>query len=68
MNGTDEVAKVAGGNAAAIDGVVNTSQSQVASMTQMVASSRSLSDLAEKLRAVLRRFRTDSAAAREREP
>jgi methyl-accepting chemotaxis protein len=64
----DEVAKVASGNAAAIDGVVTTSQRQVASMTEMVASSRSLSGLAEKLQAVLRRFRTDSAAAGEREP
>ena len=63
----DEVAKVAGGNAAAIDGVVTTSQGQVASMTEMVASSRSLNGLAEKLQEVLRRFQTGRARSGEPE-
>jgi methyl-accepting chemotaxis protein len=58
----DEVAKVAEGNAVAIDGVVTTSQQQLASMSEMVASSATLTDLAEQLQGVLRRLETGSAA------
>ena len=54
----DEIAKVAEGNAAAIDGVATTSQKQVASMTEVVASSKSLTELAERLGGALRRFET----------
>ena len=43
----DEIAKVAESNAAAIEGVAVTSQQQLSSMAEMVASSASLSELAE---------------------
>jgi methyl-accepting chemotaxis protein len=59
----DEVAWVAAGNAAALDAVVSTSSEQVASMNDMVSSSKSLTELAEQLRVVLRRFNTGGAAA-----
>ena len=54
----DEVARVAERNAVAIDGVATTSQQQLASMTEMVASSTTLNELADQLRVVLRRFET----------
>jgi methyl-accepting chemotaxis protein len=54
----DEVAKVAERNAVAIDGVVTTSQQQLGSMSEMVTSSATLTDLAEELQGVLRRFET----------
>jgi methyl-accepting chemotaxis protein len=57
----DEVAKVAERNAVAIDGVVATSQQQLASMSEMVTSSATLTDLAEQLQSVLRRFVTGSS-------
>ena len=56
----DEIAKVAESNAVAIDGVAVTSRQQLESMGEMVASSVSLSVLAEKLRGVLRGFETAS--------
>lgn len=58
----DEVARVAERNAVAIDGVATTSQQQLASMTEMVASSTTLNELADQLRVVLRRFETGRAA------
>ena len=57
----DDVAKVAERNAVAIDGVVATSQQQLASMSEMVTSSATLTDLAEQLQSVLRRFETGSS-------
>ena len=54
----DEVANVAERNAVAIDGVVTTSQQQLGSMSEMVTSSATLTDLAEQLQGVLRRFET----------
>ncbi len=54
----DEVGKVAIGNAAALEAVVSTSRQQADSMTEMVHSSQSLTELAEQLRTVLRRFDT----------
>ena len=57
----DEVAKVAERNAVAIDGVVATSQQQLASMSEMVTSSATLTDLAEQLQGVLHRFETGSS-------
>ena len=56
----DELAKVAERNAVAIDGVVATSQRQHGSMAEMVASSATLTALAEELRGVLSRFETGS--------
>ena len=57
----EEIAKVAERNAVAIDGVAVTSQQQLESMSEMVASSESLSELSEQLRGVLRRFATRAA-------
>ena len=54
----DEIARVAESNAEAIGGVVATTQRQVSLMTEMVASSKSMSDLAEEQRGALRRFHT----------
>jgi methyl-accepting chemotaxis protein len=59
----DEIAKVGERNAVAIDGVALTSQQQLESMREMVASSQSLSELSEQLRGVLLRFATRSATA-----
>jgi methyl-accepting chemotaxis protein len=56
----DEIAKGAEQSAVAIDGVALTSQQQLESMREMVAASTSLSELAEQLRGVLRRFETGS--------
>jgi methyl-accepting chemotaxis protein len=68
VDSMDEVARVAAGNAGALDAVVSTSSEQVASMADMVTSSKSLTELAEQLRVVLRGFDTGGAprsAARE---
>jgi methyl-accepting chemotaxis protein len=54
----DEIAKVAESNAAAIEGVATTSNRQLDSMSEMVTSATSMSELAEQLRGVLRRFET----------
>jgi len=54
----DEIAKVADRNSEAIEGVAGTSQEQVASMTEMVAASKTLTDLSERLGGVLSGFRT----------
>jgi methyl-accepting chemotaxis protein len=54
----DEVERVAERNAVAIDTVVTTSQQQLASMREMLGSSTSVTELAEQLEAVLRRFQT----------
>ena len=59
----EEIAKVAERSGVAIDGVALTSQQQLDSMREMVASSQSLSELSEQLRGVLRRFATRSAPA-----
>jgi methyl-accepting chemotaxis protein len=61
----DEIAKVSARNADAIEAVVGTSQGQVTSMIDVVASSQSLSELAESLRGVLRGFRTGADAGGE---
>jgi methyl-accepting chemotaxis protein len=58
----DEVAKVAGRNAVAIDGVAATSQQQLASMSEMVAATNTLAALAEELQGVLGRLETGAAA------
>jgi methyl-accepting chemotaxis protein len=58
-----EIGRVASRNAEAIDGVAITSHGQVESMNRMVASSQSLTGLAEELREVLRRFDTGGGAA-----
>jgi methyl-accepting chemotaxis protein len=65
VSSMDEIAKVSARNADSIDGVVSTSQGQVASMTEVVASSQSLSDLAESLRGVLRGFHTGGESGAE---
>jgi len=54
----DEIAKVSSRNADSIASVVGTSGVQVAAMNEVVASTRSLSELAESLRGVLRGFHT----------
>ncbi len=61
----EEIAKVGERNSGAIEGLVHSSQEQVDSMTDVVASSASLSELSEKLDGVLRRFRTGGEAAAE---
>jgi len=58
VDSMDEVARVAAGNATALDAVVTTSGDQVGSMADMVTSSKSLTELAEQLRVVLRGFET----------
>jgi len=63
VDSMDEVARVAAGNAKALDAVVGTSREQVTSMSDMVSSSKSLTDLAEQLRVVLRGFDTGGARA-----
>ncbi len=71
VDSMDEVERVAAGNATALDAVVTTSREQVASMNDMVTSSKSLTELAEQLRVVLRGFETGGAppsAARETAP
>ena len=66
----DDIAKVGERSGTAIEGAAATTQQQVTSMSEMVASSKSLTGLAEELRSVLRRFQTDEArrsgALRER--
>ncbi|MEE9608948.1 MAG: methyl-accepting chemotaxis protein [Myxococcota bacterium] len=61
----DEIARVAEGNAKAIDGVAATSREQVESMAGMVTSSKSLTELAEGLRSALRHFQTRGARSEE---
>ena len=61
VDSMDEVARVAAGNATALDAVVTTSGDQVGSMADMVTSSKSLTELAEQLRVVLRGFDTGGA-------
>jgi methyl-accepting chemotaxis protein len=59
----DEIARVAASNAEQIVGVVASTQRQVTLMAEMVASSKSMTDLAEEQRGALRRFRTDTPQA-----
>jgi methyl-accepting chemotaxis protein len=58
----DDIARVAERNAGAIDGVAASIQRQVTLMTEMVASSKSMTDLAESQRGALRRFQTGTPA------
>ena len=58
LGSMDEIAKVAERNASTMNTVVDTAHAQVNSMNEVVASSNSLTELAEKLRGVLRRFDT----------
>jgi methyl-accepting chemotaxis protein len=58
VSSMDEIARVAQQNASAIDAVVASTQRQVVLMTEMVASSKSMTDLAESQRGALHRFRT----------
>jgi methyl-accepting chemotaxis protein len=58
----DEIARVAERNAQAIDGVVASTGRQESLMTEMVAASKCLTDLAEGQRAALRRFQTSGSA------
>jgi methyl-accepting chemotaxis protein len=64
----DEIASVGGRNADSIEGVVATSQEQVATMDEVVASSRSLTELSESLRGVLHGFHTGGEGAPPVEP
>ncbi len=58
----DDIARVAERNAGAIDGVEASIQRQVTLMTEMVASSKSMTELAESQRGALRRFQTGAPA------
>jgi methyl-accepting chemotaxis protein len=58
VSSMDEIARVAERNAGAIDAVVASTQRQVTLMTEMVASSKSMTDLAESQRGALHRFQT----------
>jgi len=57
----DQVSRAAEQNCVAIEGVVGTSQSQVTSMEEMARGSLKMSDLADQLAEVVRRFDTRSA-------
>ncbi|MCH7709495.1 MAG: hypothetical protein IH884_13475, partial [Myxococcales bacterium] len=65
VSAMDEVAKGAESNSISIDGVVATSQRQLISMSEMVSSSTTLTELAEQLQEILRRFETGSSIAEE---
>ncbi|MFQ5416411.1 MAG: methyl-accepting chemotaxis protein [Myxococcota bacterium] len=69
VSSMDEIARVAARNAEAIDGVVASTQRQDRLMDEMVSASKSLTDLAEDQRGMLRRFETGdrSAAPQEKE-
>jgi methyl-accepting chemotaxis protein len=54
----DEIAKVASRNAESIDDVSATSEGQAGATDQMVESTRSLSELADRMHSLLRRFDT----------
>lgn len=56
----DQVSRAAARNSEAIDGVVGTSQRQIASMEEMVRGSDTMSELADQLESVVRRFETRS--------
>ena len=58
----EEIAKVASRNAESIDGVTATSGGQAGAMDQMVESTRSLTDLADRMHSHLRRFDTGRRA------
>ena len=63
VDAMEEIAKVADRSGVAIDGVALTSQQQLDSMGEMVASARSLSELSDELRGVLLRFATRRAGS-----
>ncbi len=69
VSAMDDVAGVAAGNAKAMDEVSNTTRDQLEAMGELVSSTQNLTTLADDLRGVLRRFRTDGTteAAREGE-
>ncbi|MGI9591026.1 MAG: methyl-accepting chemotaxis protein [Myxococcota bacterium] len=56
----EEVARVSEGNATSIEAVAGTSRQQVDAMAEMVRATDTVSDLAEQLEGVLRRFETGS--------
>ena len=58
VSSMDEIAKVARGNAAAIENVSRTARKQLEAVTATVESSEALSSLADELRRVLTSFRT----------
>jgi methyl-accepting chemotaxis protein len=60
VQSTEEFSKVVRTGAAAVDEVAGISQRQLASMSEVVASSRDLAELSEELRSVTQRFRTDA--------
>jgi methyl-accepting chemotaxis protein len=64
----DEIARVAARNADAIEGVVASTQRQDGLMAEMVSASKSLTDLAEGQRAMLRRFETGGRVAKSTPP
>jgi methyl-accepting chemotaxis protein len=64
----DDIARVAERNAGAIAGVEASIQRQVTLMTDMVASSKSMTDLAEAQRGALRRFQTGAPASAPEAP
>jgi len=63
VSAMDEIAKGAESNSISIDGVVATSQQQLVSMSELVSSSTTLTELAEQLQEILRRFETGSSIA-----
>ena len=67
VSSMEEISRVAAGNAKAMDAAAQTSQEQLGAMEELVTSAQGLTGLAEELRGVLRRFRTDGAVGAEEE-
>jgi methyl-accepting chemotaxis protein len=59
VSSMEELSRVAAGNARAVDAVAASAREQLSAMSEQVASTRRLTELAEELRGVLRQFRTD---------
>jgi methyl-accepting chemotaxis protein len=59
----DEIARVAVANGTAIRDVSDAAQVQLGAMVETASSAQALTELAEEMRGVLRRFRTDGAGA-----
>jgi methyl-accepting chemotaxis protein len=59
----DEIARVAVANGSAIRDVSEATQVQVGAMVETASSAQALTELADEMRGVLRRFRTDGAGA-----
>jgi len=65
VSSLDEIYRVAEGNAKAIEAVAETTREQVGAMEELVASAQALTALADELRGVLRRFRTEGRPTAE---